>query len=223
MKKLLLIIALLPLSACVSQWDLQGHDPKEYYAKHPKVNKVESRNFTYLLHFQPGATRLDADGRDRLQAALRDVSPEATDTILVQTSASTPTRRESLRKTLRSLGYVHGHIRFETASDVAYNDARLIFTYAVVVLPDCPDWRLSPVTTYSNTSQGNFGCATTVNLGLQVADPRDLVRGKEWGGPDASRNSLIMQDYRAGKEIGKPITTGGAQNAEPAMPAPGSN
>ena len=83
---------------------------------------------------------------------------------------------------------------------------------AAVVLPDCPDWRMSPVTTYSNTHQANFGCATTVNLGLMVADPHDLVRGTGAAGMDTQRNSQVISDYRAGKDFSAASKSEGASS-----------
>ena len=69
-----------------------------------------------------------------------------------------------------------------------------------LISPNCPDWKTSPVTTYSNTKQGNIGCATVTNLGLMLENPRDLERGASGGvvRPDSSRNSLAIQNYRSG-------------------------
>jgi hypothetical protein len=64
--------------------------------------------------------------------------------------------------------------------------------------PNCPDWRMSPVTTYSNTKQANIGCATVTNLGLMLEDPRDLERGSSGGHvpADPQRSSDAIRIYR---------------------------
>ena len=70
---------------------------------------------------------------------------------------------------------------------------RIDVRYAVVVPPNCPDWRTSPVTTYSNTMlAGNFKCASVVNLGMMVADPHDLVKGTGDVAPDVVRDSDVI-------------------------------
>lgn len=210
------IMAMLLLAGCTSEWDLQGHDPKEYYAKNPKVNKIESRTVTQDVHFQSREPRLTNDERDKLRGGLRDVSPAASQAVMIEFAPSqlyNEPRRTHLRKFLRSLGY-GGEMSFEASDDLSINDARVSVTYAAVVLPDCPDWRMSPVTSYSNTWQGNYGCATMVNLGLMVADPRDLVRGSGMEGPDAERNSKVIQDYRAGKEYGPSVVGGGGGSSD---------
>ena len=65
---------------------------------------------------------------------------------------------------------------------------------------DCPNWKKSPVTNYSNTKQANLGCATVTNLGLMLENPRDLERGASGGKitPDATRSSEAIKNYRSG-------------------------
>lgn len=69
-----------------------------------------------------------------------------------------------------------------------------------LISPNCPDWKMSPVTTYSNTKQGNIGCATVTNLGLMLEDPRDLERGASGGvvTPDPTRSADAIEKYRMG-------------------------
>ena len=77
-------------------------------------------------------------------------------------------------------------------------DVQVNVAYAVVVPPDCPDWRTSPVTTYSNTMQGNFQCSQVVNTGLMVADPHDLVRGTGDVQNDTEVPVKAIENYQAG-------------------------
>jgi len=223
MRIIILSAALMLLSACVSQFDMQGVDPKDYYAAHPKKNRVETRLLTHTVTFASGQNRLSGDERERLVMALRDASPAASEALTVElppAQVNQQPRRDSLRKMLRSMGYVTGELTFLPAADVGLSEARITLAYAVAVPPECPDWRLSPVTTYSNTSQGNFGCATTVNLGLQVADPRDLERGQGQAGPDGERNSLVVQQYRQGKDYSPSAAPAAGDAASSAAPTP---
>lgn len=63
---------------------------------------------------------------------------------------------------------------------------------------NCPNWTASPVTTYDNAKQGNFGCATVTNLGLMLENPRDLEQGASRGRvrPDTARSSDAIKNYR---------------------------
>jgi pilus biogenesis lipoprotein CpaD len=193
------------LSACASM-DMQGHDPKEYYAKHPKVNKLEERSVAHVVQFEKGTQALEPAAKNALHDALRGISPEASERVEFKLSPSqvnNTARRDSLHRMVRSFGYAQTAVEYSADSQLGSNEARVIMHYVAVVTPDCPDWRMSPVTTYSNTHQGNFGCASVVNLGLMVADPHDLVRGEGTSYMDTQRNSQVITDYRAGKDFGK--------------------
>lgn len=204
MRYSILAVGLL-LSACASM-DMQGHDPKEYYAKHPKVNKLETRSVSQVVQFEKGQETVEPAAKNALHDALRGISPEASERIEFKLSPSqinNVARRDSLHRMLRSFGYAQTEVEYSTASQLERNEAQVVMHYVAVVTPDCPDWRMSPVTTYSNTHQGNFGCASVVNLGLMVADPHDLVRGQGSAYMDTQRNSQVINDYRAGKDFGK--------------------
>jgi pilus assembly protein CpaD len=45
-----------------------------------------------------------------------------------------------------------------------------------------------------------MGCSNEINLGLMVADPNDLVRGRPLAPADAERSALAVQKYRTGSE-----------------------
>lgn len=51
-----------------------------------------------------------------------------------------------------------------------------------------------------NEPSWNFGCATRSNVAAQVADPVDLVRGREPGRIDTVRRSQVINDLRQGKD-----------------------
>src|SRR3546814_1263456 len=69
-----------------------------------------------------------------------------------------------------------------------------------VVLPDCPDWHKQTAADFTNTPSSNYGCATTVNFARMLADPGDLVQGRDPGPSDGERLAGTIRAYRdAGK------------------------
>ena len=76
---------------------------------------------------------------------------------------------------------------------------RIVVNRYVVVPPNCPDWSKPTTADYSNTAMSNLGCANTANLGLMVADPRELVQGRTAGAADGEGSVLAIQRYRTGK------------------------
>lgn len=202
-------IAALLATACTPSYDMQGNDPYSYYQQNPIANKVETRHQNIEARFTAGKAAIEH--ADAVRGALRPVSPEALDNLDVKLSPAdmkNTARRDAVLKMLRGLGYSKSKLSV-SASDALPRDAvRMEMTYLEVVLPNCPDWRTSPVTTYSNTMQGNFKCATETNLGLMVADPHDLVRGSGSVTQDTERNTKVLREYRAGKNYGKNASQG---------------
>jgi pilus assembly protein CpaD len=68
-----------------------------------------------------------------------------------------------------------------------------------VVVPSCPDWSRPSNPDFDNRPLPNLGCATATNLGLMVAEPRDLVRGRELGPADGVREAEAVVRYREDK------------------------
>jgi pilus biogenesis lipoprotein CpaD len=194
------LAAALLLSACAHS-DMQGVDPKEYYSEHPVETKVEARHMLYTMDFRVDRSHLSGSDIDNFQSAVSDISPEAVESVVVKlapSQMSNKARQQHISKLLRGMGYSVKAIRFESSKDTTVREAALDITYAAVVNPRCPDWRVSPVTTYSNTTQPNFGCATTVNLGAMVVDPHDLEKGNGSTNVYTPTAVKAVQDYRSG-------------------------
>lgn len=58
-------------------------------------------------------------------------------------------------------------------------DVEIIAKRYVATAPSCPDQTRPEAGDGNNENSSNFGCATAAALALSVADPRDLVRGRE--------------------------------------------
>jgi len=74
----------------------------------------------------------------------------------------------------------------------------LSFEANTAKVPECGDWSSSVGLNWSNRTHSNFGCAYQRNLGLTVADPRDLKEAKPMSRPDAIRSSRIIGGQRDG-------------------------
>jgi pilus assembly protein CpaD len=73
----------------------------------------------------------------------------------------------------------------EPYADMADNRAVVNIGRYAVTLPDCPNWSQSLQWEFTNAFTSNYGCDDAANLGLMVASPGDLVRGREFTQPDA--------------------------------------
>ncbi len=103
-------------------------------------------------------------------------------------------------------------LRIEFGIDAPFRGAvKVIMRRYVVTLPGCPDWSGRPGLSYDNTPSSNFGCATATNLGLMVADPGDIVAGRDPGLMDGEFVARSIERYRKGETT--PLTGDAASTA----------
>lgn len=201
-----LMLGLSLLSACSASSDLQGRDPAEYYAQHPIENTLETRSANIATQFSPRETRLSPSEISSLRHALQDISPAAMEKITIELAAPKSldnARQEHLRKLLRSFGY-HAPVAIVKLDTIGADEVIISASYVAVVPPDCPDWKMSPTTTYSNSTHTNWGCASTVNLGQMVADPHDLVKGHGNRLSSTERAAKAINSYNSGAAAAAP-------------------
>ncbi|HXG99897.1 MAG TPA: CpaD family pilus assembly protein [Sphingomicrobium sp.] len=91
---------------------------------------------------------------------------------------------------------------------------RVIVARTRASVPNCPNWNRSASQTYDNQQMPNFGCAVNANLAAMVANPQDLVFGREGSGVGDNRTSVkALDSYRkavpTGTEGLKEISTKG--------------
>jgi pilus assembly protein CpaD len=66
-----------------------------------------------------------------------------------------------------------------TAGAVAPGSVRVIVTRTRAQVAGCPNWSGKSAPNYNNRMMSNFGCALNSNLAAMVANPEDLVHGRE--------------------------------------------
>ena len=84
-----------------------------------------------------------------------------------------------------------------TGGLVAPGMVRVIVSRARAEVPGCPNWSVPSQPNYNNRMMSNFGCGVNSNLAAMVANPEDLVHGREGNAAiDASTASKAIQMYR---------------------------
>ena len=185
----------LGLSACLpakSQWSENDTI---------KRNTVSLHHITHDLKFaadQTGLTDAQASELDRfLGRSMAGYGDEFA--IDAGSEATDADRRQAIIAYLRSRGLSVSAQPAVYGGALAPNTVRLILNRYVVTPPPCPDWRKPAGEDYNNQAGSNFGCATETNLGLMVANPKDLVDGKTIGPADGEQAAKAIEAYRAGK------------------------
>jgi pilus assembly protein CpaD len=66
-----------------------------------------------------------------------------------------------------------------TAGMVPAGSVRVVVARRRASVPGCPNWSRASEPDFANRQLSNFGCATNSNLAAEIADPEDLVHGRE--------------------------------------------
>jgi pilus biogenesis lipoprotein CpaD len=169
------------------------------------TSTLTSLNFrTELARGQTALTRAQIDGLNRFLASNGQADG---DHIEIRTMISGgPLRNEAIAQALRDSFLAGGYTpsRVEIIETPGHADVVevMIQRYAVL-LPDCSKelHREPGIMQWSDEPVGSrkLGCSTEYNLGLMVADPRDLAGGRELGDAAGYHQVGAVQRYRTGK------------------------
>jgi pilus assembly protein CpaD len=66
-----------------------------------------------------------------------------------------------------------------TAGAVPQGMVRVIVSRTRAEVPNCPNWSTPSQPNYNNRSMSNFGCGVNSDLAAMVANPEDLIHGRE--------------------------------------------
>ncbi len=210
------------LGACASSIG-PHHQAGWIEAGSPKELEVERARHRHAVYFETDRASIDGFERDRLLAFLDSVDLRPEDTVRLEGHADerasdlynldlAARRVESVESFLGEHGVDITHIQRSaygelnpertggTAEDWRANRrVELVVERHVVVLPPCPDWSRQSGTDFANLPHSNHGCAVRTNLGLMVAEPRDLERGRALAPADGVHAAEAVARHRAGK------------------------
>jgi pilus assembly protein CpaD len=84
-----------------------------------------------------------------------------------------------------------------TAGSVQPGSVRVVVARRRATVPGCPNWSRPSGPDWDNQSMSNYGCSVNANLAAMVADPEDLVHGRE-AAPvaDARTAARAVEEYR---------------------------
>jgi pilus assembly protein CpaD len=189
----------------------------------PKRLEVDQAVYRHSVYFETDRAELTGAQRDRLLAFLASVQPSERDVLRIEGHADErATDLYNLELASERIQAVEGFLREHgyggmEVTSAAYGEAvpavegsgpaawqrnrraELILERYLVTLPACPDWSRQSGTDFANLPHSNHGCATASNLGLMVAEPRDLVRGRGIGPADGTHQAEAVVRYRTDK------------------------
>jgi pilus assembly protein CpaD len=212
-----LAFALVGLQACDS--------PGEWTASEaPRQMRVDFQRLTHTAAFPPGGSALTRGEQESLAAFLQAAEVTTDDPVYLEAAGENQvnaSRISALARELSRQGYAVATL--PSARDAVPANALLVVVERYVVTPpECPNWTKSASDDHDNGNASNFGCSNLTNLGLMVANPRDLVIGRPLGPAEATAASLAIQRYRTGQTSPLQSTTAGTTYNYNINPSAGS-
>lgn len=171
------------------------------------VSQVEPITFVHTANFDPGETTLSEAEFDRLLAFLQNSGVHQGARIEIDGPRGggeyfdpvTAARVADIEARLTAIG-LRSEIPVRPVTSLMRPDDAIAVSVsrAVVVLPDCtapqPDPAMRP--------QYNYNCSNTAALGMMVANPLDLERGRNEGAADGERSAKVIELYRLRQPTG---------------------
>ena len=179
-------------------------------AEAPKKLRVDYVRLTYSTAFTPGSAELAGAAADDLVAFIDEAQVTNDDHVYFEPASNDALTAARIGALTRAIGRrgVGATTLPPSPTEVPADHMMVVVERYVVTPPDCPNWTKPAWGDHSNTIPSNFGCADSTNLGLMVADPRDLVVGRTLGPAEGNAAVAGVERYRLCKV--KQISTQGA-------------
>jgi pilus assembly protein CpaD len=168
-------------------------------------NHVELIRLEHVVAFPSSAIRLDEAERHRLFKFMRESNLNITDKIGLHAPRTadgaydpvTAARLDVLRSEFQQLGLAaHVAPMPGPGAKGGQDQVAVVVRRAGVIPPDCDE---GPNPWAGQRPGYEVGCADIAAIGLMVADPRDLAKGRPLASPDAEAAASAIQRYRTRK------------------------
>ncbi len=197
------VLMLLLLGACTGTQGVGvpgGLNARRVDLAQPVVNeRVVSHDLTFRngsAQFQPGAPDalvefLASNGIEPGEQIAVAVEPAVTPQLTEQ-------RRAAVNGLLSGLGLVPTGSGAR-AGAIGQGDSALLVVHQIYLTEPAGCAGTSAVGRIAQDNEvaiSRFGCATAYNLGQMIADPRDLIAGREMGPSDGERAAFLLRSYK---------------------------
>jgi pilus assembly protein CpaD len=189
-----LIAASTALSAC-------GTSNRGVSSVHQPV--VARTDYVFDLP-SPSSDQLSPDDAVRLSGWFDSVKLRYGDRVSVEAPGDYGYARQAVASVVARYGLLLDDQAPLTQGAIAPGSIRVIISRMTASVPSCPDWSRPASPNFGGDAISNYGCATNTNLAAMVADPQDLIRGREGeGSADAATATKAIKTYRTKPSTGQ--------------------
>ncbi len=177
-----------------------GNNPSLYSVHQPVVQRTD-----FVLDLATDRDGVPTAELERLNAWFVSIGLGYGDTISVDDGEGASGARGDVARVAADYGLLLADGAPVTAGRVPPGSIRVVASRSTASVPGCPDWTANTngITPPQATSS-NFGCATNSNLAAMIANPDDLIHGRDGSGSgSATTAGRAIRTYREGVPTGR--------------------
>ena len=144
----------------------------------PAVNVPVVSSADYVFDAAAPGGNLAPSERDRLNGWFQGLGLGYGDTIYVDGSYA-PAARTQVAEIAGRYGMMVTPGAPVTAGAVPSGSVRVVVARRRATVPGCPNWSVPSQPDWDNKTMSNYGCGVNSNLAAMVANPEDLLHGRE--------------------------------------------
>ncbi|MGB7419121.1 MAG: CpaD family pilus assembly protein [Erythrobacter sp.] len=141
---------------------------------------IERTNFTLDLNTSPSGLAIAE--QQRLNGWFETMDLGYGDRIAIEDPSNNPAVSTAVNALANRYGLIVSEVAPTTEGFLEPGQARVVITRSSASVPDCPDWSAQSDSNYFNGISPNYGCSTNSNFAAMIADPEDLLAGKDTEG-----------------------------------------
>jgi pilus assembly protein CpaD len=186
LKSLPLIGLALALSAC-------GTSNRGMESVHqPVVQRSD-----YVIDVNAAGDRLAPGERERLDGWFNSIGVSYGDRVAIDDPTGAQQGQRDVADLLSRRGMMIAGAAPVTAGALPPGSVRVVVSRASAGVPGCPDWSRPATPEFTGSTMSNYGCAVNGALAAMVADPHDLVHGRDSSGPaDPTLSAKAIKTFR---------------------------
>jgi len=148
----------------------------------------------YALDLAAPGGSLPSSEAARLDGWFRSLQLGYGDNIYVDGAASYDARSDVARVAGR-YGMLVSNGAPVTVGGIAPGSVRVVVSRTRASVPNCPNWSVPSQPNMENATISNFGCGVNSNMAAMIANPEDLVHGREGTGIGDSDTATKAVDF----------------------------
>lgn len=189
-KFLIVASTALALSACTTP----GANTSMYSVHQPVIERTN-----FAIDIDASGGMLSASETQRMSEWFEAMDLRYGDRVSIDYGSgySLPTVGQTIGDLVQEYGLIVGNTAPVTSGAVAPGTIRVVVTRSTASVPSCPDWSTTSDRNYDSSNHSNHGCSINSNLAAMIADPEDLVRGRDDKALDKNAGKNAVNTYRS--------------------------